>query len=278
MVKYFSGIFKKSSKVRTFDNKYHRINSADGFLFFALIICVIWGTGWYFIDCLIPDVTERGVFGDKFGAINSLFSGLALAGLIATLLLQKEALRKQHDEFEDVLKTQRIQNFENTFFNMLTLQQEIVKNLSFEDEVKGRNIFEPLYKRVIVRYQTKEYIGIKDAIKELGIKSFSKITEVTCLDHYFRHLYRIFKFVYDNHFLSEEEKYNYSSIIRSQLSDFELVILFYNCLSDNGCEKFKPLIEEYAVFNNLRFELLVDENDIMCYADGAYNYIKRLKN
>ena len=91
-------------------------------------------------------MTDRGAFGDKFGAVNALFSGLAFAGLIVTLLYQKEELKLQREElaetrkelnaqrieFHEQNRTLRRQRFENTFFNMLSLQQEIVANLSYE--------------------------------------------------------------------------------------------------------------------------------------------------
>ena len=43
-------------------------------------------------------VEERGQTGDQFGAINALFSGLAFAGLITTLLLQRQELELQRRE------------------------------------------------------------------------------------------------------------------------------------------------------------------------------------
>lgn len=58
------------------------------------------------------------------------------------------------------------------------------------------------------------------------------------------------------------------------MSDYELVILFYNCLAqkDNGIEenKFKPLIEKYAIFNNLREDLLAKEEHYDLYDKGVY--------
>ena len=57
-------------------------------------------------------------------------------------------------------------------------------------------------------------------------------------------------------------------------------MLFYNCLAqkDNGTEenKFKPLIETYAIFNNLREDLLAKEDHYKLYNDGAYNYKKQI--
>lgn len=45
-----------------------------------------------------PAWSESGVFGDTFGAINSLFSGLAFAGLLYTILLQSRELKLQREE------------------------------------------------------------------------------------------------------------------------------------------------------------------------------------
>ena len=48
----------------------------------------------------LPDWTTRGQFGDVFGAANALFSGLAFAGLIYAILLQREDLELQRKELE----------------------------------------------------------------------------------------------------------------------------------------------------------------------------------
>lgn len=100
----------------------------------------------------------RGTFGDQFGVVNALFSGLAFAGLIYTIILQRKDLKiqkrdllyqrreleltrkeleltrkemeEQTAEFEKQNESLRIQRFENTFFNMLSQFQEVVNNLS----------------------------------------------------------------------------------------------------------------------------------------------------
>jgi hypothetical protein len=48
----------------------------------------------------LPDWTSRGQFGDIFGVVNALFSGLAFAGLIYAILLQREDLSLQRNELE----------------------------------------------------------------------------------------------------------------------------------------------------------------------------------
>ena len=271
-------------------------------------VVTLWWLSWDHIDKYIDPAT-RGTFGDKFGAVNALFSGLAFAGLIATLLYQREELKLQREElketrnelnaqkleFQEQNKTMKRQRFENTFFNMLSLQQEITANLSYEyyshlrscpnsisEEMfykdipkvlfHGREVFEGLYKRAIIDYNGKRYAdGVYNILENFGHLSYSSITATTRFDHYFRHLYRIVKYVDSTDLIEDGERYDYVCIVRSQLSDYELIMMFYNCLTTNGCEKFKPLIEKYSIFNNLREELLPNLELKNEYAKKAYN-------
>ncbi len=49
---------------------------------------------------LLPEPDEHGTFGDLFGGLNTLFSGLAFLGLILAILLQRQELREQRKEFQ----------------------------------------------------------------------------------------------------------------------------------------------------------------------------------
>lgn len=272
-------------------------------------VLAAWGLSWWLINKNIDCSTERGTFGDMFGAVNALFSGLAFAGLIVTLIYQKEELKLQREElretrnelnaqkleFQEQNKKMKRQRFENTFFNMLSLQQEIIANLSYEyyaspnirphnipeeifykgapkGQLHGRETFEGIYKHAIIEYNGARYAdGIIKILKQNGYIAYPVISVTTRFDHYFRHLYHIYRFVDTSDLIEDSERYDYACIIRSQLSDYELVMMFYNCLTANGRDKFKPLIEKYAVFNNLRLELLAKVNDKEEYAQGAYN-------
>jgi len=50
------------------------------------------------------DFSKPGAFGDSFGFVNSLFSGLAFAGVIYAILLQREELKLQRIDIEDSRK------------------------------------------------------------------------------------------------------------------------------------------------------------------------------
>lgn len=54
----------------------------------TIIIFVLWLSNWIILPLCIGPSDVRGQFGDQFGFINSLFSGLGLAGVIYSIYLQ----------------------------------------------------------------------------------------------------------------------------------------------------------------------------------------------
>jgi uncharacterized membrane protein YciS (DUF1049 family) len=63
-----------------------------------VVVILLWvaaGVGVYFA---FDNMEHRGQFGDLFGAANSLFSGLALAGVIFAIFLQRRDLALQRAE------------------------------------------------------------------------------------------------------------------------------------------------------------------------------------
>lgn len=266
-----------------------------------------------------PNDNRKALFGDSFGAVNALISAFAFAGLIVAFIIQRyelrlqwkelkntrEELRGQKVEFEIQNKTLRRECFENTFFSMLQMQQTITeglilynreKNPNYQEDdmmtwpeydyttIKGREVFRKIYDNnkdfQLLSNGWRDYGGLLDILRHNGYNWFGENDELTFLDHYFRHLYRIIKYVDDNRDIivfaeegkEDEVRYNYVSILRATLSDYELGCLFYNCLSKNGRVKFKPLVEKYTFFNNIRDKVLLDpEKDKNEYAAKAFN-------
>jgi len=62
------------------------------------LVILLWGSSFFLLK--VPDEVTRGTFGDMFGAVNALFSGLAFIGIIYTIYLQKEELRLQREELK----------------------------------------------------------------------------------------------------------------------------------------------------------------------------------
>ncbi len=66
-------------------------------ILFVLIIIAQIGY-WDWINSSIESAEARGLFGDSFGALTSLFSGLAFAGMIYAIILQSRELSLQRQE------------------------------------------------------------------------------------------------------------------------------------------------------------------------------------
>lgn len=270
------------------DNNKKRINPWWVWVL-AIVICFgVWygGAHWTrsYAQKHADDNTERvGQFGDSFGAVNALVSALAFAGVIASLWLQRKEYEAQRDDLklqydESKLRreesrqqnqTLKLQRFENTFFNMMQLQQQIVNDLHLEVPVSlGRRgnlasassmpIMRVINGREVIQYIYKK---VKTIIEVQGLNGYADVEHRDLLDHYFRHLYTILRYVDESKAfevdgkLDEqrewEQKYQYTKIVRATLSRYEMLMLYYNGLSEFGREKLKPLMEKYAMLDNL---------------------------
>lgn len=68
--------------------------------YLGVAVLIAWALSFVIIYLAIPTWEERAQLGDLFGAVNSLFSGLAFAGVIYTIYLQKEELSLQRKELQ----------------------------------------------------------------------------------------------------------------------------------------------------------------------------------
>ena len=97
--------------------------------------------------------------------------------------------------------------------------------------------------------------GRQDLLERFNSKHEEFFAEYqSSIGHYFRNLYNVVKFVHEHDFPKKfEKKKAYTNLIRAQLSSNELVLLFYNCLSNRG-SKFKTLVEEYSLLEDTPLE------------------------
>jgi hypothetical protein len=206
------------------------------------------------------------------------FAGsLAFIWIVVTVWLQsselaeqREQLRLQTTEFEKTNDALAAQRFDQAFFGLLSAYSEIVGGLKMDDsqgKKTGRDCF----------------IGFNLALRKQSGGEFKTILErthgqisetydtfwqkhQTQLGHYFRFLYNAFRFISEN---PEFAKPHHARLLRSQLSDQELQLLFYNCLSKYG-QKFQTYAEKFALFDNLPRELLFHASDADFMPRGAW--------
>ena len=239
------------------------------FLFIAVII--LWILCPIVIRLIYPGMQERGQAGDLFGAVNSLFSGLAFAGIIWSLRLQqtqlemqKEELKLQREEqiasrielkgqkeqLQEQSKIFELQRFENSFFAMLDLYRENKKLFT------GNNSFEELYAKLKMNY--KFYSPDDLTLKIQFVYDYFFLENKLLLSQYFKNLYLILEFIKKS---NVSKKIFYSEILATQLSAHEKLLIFYHCLSQEEINKFKPLVEEFSLLKNISSIELIDENN-----------------
>lgn len=230
------------------------------YILFSLVI-IIWSSSWYLVSKYIDDPDNRGTFGDMFGSVNSLFSGLAFAGIIYTIYIQRKELALQREELslqrEEIknstaeLAGQKeqmiVQRFENTYFNLLSAQNEIVNTIKL-GTVQGRMVFHHLYD-----VMSNEYNEIK-AEKE----SFNRIFKQhhNSLYHYCRNMVTIIEFVHNTKYIKDEDKKTYVGFLKSQISSFELVLFYYYCFEN---QHLLLLLNNYDFFSNINKDLILNK-------------------
>ncbi|MBI4081637.1 MAG: putative phage abortive infection protein [Candidatus Lambdaproteobacteria bacterium] len=234
------------------------------FLLLAMVLFLFIGAGS--LTYHLFGLTDRAAnFGDMFGAVNALFSGFAFAALFFALLLQREDLELQREELRATRQelkgqkqqmelqntTLRTQTFEDTFFHLIQLHAEVTRGFSIEfeqnDRYLGRDVFTYLRKeflsQLIESLKSAPSLTIRECITHVQDSIGSK----TIIDHYFRSLYGLLRFIDESH---QIDKTLYVDILRSQLSLNELLIIFYHGLAGGEADRLKSLIEKYSFFRD----------------------------
>ncbi|MBX2914094.1 MAG: hypothetical protein KF856_02360 [Cyclobacteriaceae bacterium] len=244
------------------------------------VVIGFWALSWFLVVWLIkPDENQvwavRGQFGDMFGAINALFSGLAFAGVILTILLQREELRAQKEELRlntEALNAQKNemnaqwkelekqnsnlkrQRFETTFFNMWNIHFNnrdliTVNNhtgiLAFAYFIKSTVGFAT--KQSEVPGEMKFSVLNKAAVLSSSTNGFFPMAET-----YVNSLKLIHSYVIDAG-LKPKAKKRYLNFMRSYLSvsEVEFLIYYTNYLKNNKQENsILPLYNDLQISEN----------------------------
>jgi Putative phage abortive infection protein len=270
---------------------------------FVILGILVWCHGYQSLEKSEKALSDMGNFGSYLqGTVSSLWS-LAVGFLIfVAFLVQKQQLQYQQEELEltradleeqqeRLEKQERItnrQNFETSFFQLLNLQNQIASqmrqrlyrwqgNEHVPDTIEGRGCFAVWHnnlKEIFGEFrQKKNWKGTTELerVRECYEEFYTGKGHQEDLAHYFRTLYHLIKFVKISDVVVEyKDKRRYTSLVRAQLSAYELALLFYNGLSPYG-EGFKPWIEEFGLLEHLDTEhLLLDPSHEVLYDPKAF--------
>ena len=255
-----------SEEQKTEEGPMRTMEKAIGWIFLvALLICGIYGLMIVSLTWPVSDVSvaTAALFGDSFGVLAAFFSGLAFLTMAVALVFQKQDLVLQRDElkltrkelslqrdelkqtrqeFQAQNKVLRKQSFESTFFQMVRLHHDIVRDIDIAlphrtMSLTGRDCFITFGKNLAAEYEKFKSSGMDELEKlDRAYHCFSDRHKQD-VGHYFRNLYAIISFVDEIDIL---DKQLYMGIVGAQLSECELLLLFYHALVSDGRDRFKP--------------------------------------
>lgn len=275
----------KSEEKRTFKTFYWVLSGAIAVMIAApILIHNLSGT----------NDSTRGSFGDMYGVVNALFSGLATGGVILAILLQRLDLKIQRQELRnsieqlelqrDEMKLQRQemqqstaeiraqkeildrQNFEDKFFRLLENHKSVLKSVVYSGGFEGKDAFRKFSKYIF----SLLHIDMVENPAKLNnplilIKFYEEtyINSVNQLSHYFRNLYYYINFIDNTNQLKNfEERYSRAKLLRANLSNYEILLLALNGASKYG-KDFKDLIERYKLLKNLDYYSDIFHNSML---------------
>ena len=167
---------------------------------------------WLFGKLLVGKVfaPSLGEFGDVYGALNTLFSGLAFSGVIISIVIQSAELRAtrlemkaQVSQFEQQTKAMQKQVFESTFFNMVSLHNSTSSKMRDDSE----------FIRMLNRINAYAVNSITTANAKITFLEHLKIIYGSFMKEYydktgryFIYVYQMLKFIDCSDFSLDEKK------------------------------------------------------------------------
>lgn len=228
---------------------------------------------------------------------------VGLSWSIIGVLLLCLTLYYQRTDFKDSERTNNKQRFETTFFNMLSMLIQIRNSITCksldEKQLEGYAYLSNCVSELQSYYT--QLLDLNDELKEIENKisantiintvelellkdevmtlyeSFYKINHAS-LGHYFRYIYHMVEFVLKER-SEEHDAEVYLGIIQAQLSDNELSLLFYNCLSryaqkkDTKEPRFYNNLDKYGFLENVDSDSLLSRNHHVLYPHTRFKFL-----
>ncbi|MFT6987885.1 MAG: hypothetical protein ACJAT7_003750 [Psychromonas sp.] len=233
----------------------------------VVLIVMIYASVLIFLAWPIDEISinKAGVFGDSFGVVTSMFSGLAFAGMIITVLLQREELGLQREELsqtrKEISEQKKIfksQNFNESFYRLLDYHKKNLSELSIFSDVdnvrlKGIDALAFLLTRLKKSYSQYGFQGFNPNDEDLATEmSYALFVETQTLlirqSRYLETIVSIFSLI-NSQLDTEEEKEVYRDLLASQLTVYELKYLFYQCLVAEPNDKLRNFVHESNLYS-----------------------------
>jgi len=265
-----------------------------GFILTILLVFIVLGFDIKHNFSAAPDFSKLGDIGGFIGGVlNPILALLVLMVLLGTARLQKLELKHTRKALKKTAKAAKQANIENAFFQLLELVNKTTGDVSTNYEVGtfgnetatalGPEAFKKMEKEITKSIRNLWKKGLEGKIapehsadwtisKSLVLSDLSRNDKLLKLtDHCYNQTYKknraslgiYFRVLYNMlRFLSEKENdlpksmyETYCKIVRAKLSDFELIIIFFNCITEVGAPM-KKYVSDFQLFDNLPLDEL----------------------
>lgn len=208
--------------------------------------------------------------GDTFAGIAGV---LAFLWIIITVWLQsqelseqRKVLSEQKDEFQKTNENMAAQRFEVSFFELLSMLNGIVESIDMVNNngqvtAKGRDCIKVFFGRLERKFEKGTRGGSE--LEAINVDFWQQYGHE--FGHYFRFLFNSLRVVSE----SPQAMERHGKLLRSMLSDYELLLLFYNCLQPKGAEMLKYAVE-FELFDNLPTEKLLSPDHIALVPEAVF--------
>ena len=197
----------------------------------VLSVMLLYGGAVLYLTWPITElsIAKAGAFADSFGVVTSLFSGLAFAGIILTIVLQRQELTESREIF-------RIQRFEGSFYRLLELYRKNLDDIIIPDHstnVVYTGIDALRYVCKALNETMQKYTRFLEDEDGRMIYEVQLFIEIQKLLHrqgrYLGTLQNLLELV-ERDLPELDERVPYWDIVASQITSNEARYLFYCCL------------------------------------------------
>ena len=249
---------------------------AVAFVFIACIVTFIFGN--------TSEHNARGTFGDMFGAVNAVFSGLAFCGVVYAILLQRADIKLTRADLKltradlkltrDELVGQKIaledqanalskQSFENSFFSRIENLRSVIAEISIAIPsrantaapviLSGSGVFAK--RKADLDHELYSCPPATPAVNRLFFRDHIRVSFDSELRLYVSGLEDLFAFVESSEI---ENRKQYFSTIAAQMSKSQKTFLYLYCISektpDDPPSFLNQIICKYGLLKGLSFE------------------------
>ena len=229
------------------------------FLYGALILWINWPIRDF-------SLSRSGVFGESFGVINTIFSGLAFAGLILTIHLQRHELAESKETF-------RKERFEDSFYRLLGYYRQNLDDIKIIDHKSGTAhdgvaalIF--LIKKLHTSMQKYSHFldtDQEDDKKAYFFKLFMETQRILSRQTRYLGTLECLLEQIENELPSIEARTPYWRILMSQLTIFEVKYIFYTCLVAPENDNLRNLIHRSELSKHRIIESTINHHHLDFY-------------